>query len=63
MLNAYPKDRSGSHSLSGRIWVDLVEPTEAERAAFEAAFGLRVPAHDQLGEIEATSRLFRSWKL
>jgi magnesium transporter len=57
MLNAYPTDRSGSHSLAGRIWVDLVEPTAAERAAFEAAFGLRVPAHDQLGEIEATSRL------
>jgi magnesium transporter len=57
MLNAYPTDPSGGHSLAGRDWVDLVEPTEAERAAFEAAFGLRVPACDQLGEIEATSRL------
>lgn len=57
MLNAYPKDPSGGHTLAGRVWVDLVEPTEAERAAFEAAFGLRVPAHDQLGEIETTSRL------
>src|ERR1700732_1492108 len=57
MLNAYPSDPSGSHSLAGRVWVDLVEPTEADRAAFEAAFGLRVPTHDQLGEIETTSRL------
>src|ERR1700688_2199915 len=57
MLNAYPKDPSGGDTLAGRVWVDLVEPTEAERAAFEAAFGLRVPAHDQLGEIETTSRL------
>src|ERR1700687_2803411 len=57
MLTTYPTDRSGGHSLAGRIWVDLVEPTEAERAAFEAAFGLRVPARDQLGELETTSRL------
>ena len=57
MLNAFPADPAGTSSLAGRTWVDLIDPTAAERASFEAAFGLRVPAKDELGEIEATSRL------
>jgi len=62
MLNAYPTDRSpgrapAGHALSGKTWIDLTDPTDAERAAFEAAFGLRVPTTEALGEIEATSRL------
>jgi magnesium transporter len=57
MLGAYPTDPAGGTSLAGRIWIDLLDPTEAEAAAFTAAFGLRVPAKDKLGEIEATSRL------
>jgi len=57
MLNAFPADPTGTSSLAGRTWVDLIDPTAAERASFEAAFGLRVPAKDELGEIEATSRL------
>ncbi len=57
MLSAYPADPSGGQSLSNRTWVDLLDPIEAERAAFESAFRLRVPTKDALGEIEATSRL------
>jgi magnesium transporter len=38
-------------------WVDLIHPTEAERSAFERASGLSAPSKDELGEIEATSRL------
>jgi len=62
MLNAYHNDRApgrapAGHALSGKTWIDLIEPTDAERSAFEAAFGLRVPSNDALGEIEATSRL------
>jgi magnesium transporter len=55
MLNAYPADPAGGSSQPG--WIDLVDPTPAERASFESTFGLRVPAKDELGEIEATSRL------
>lgn len=55
MLSAYPN--AGDGSLSGSTWVDLIDPTEAERAAFAAAFGLRVPTTEELGEIESTSRL------
>src|SRR5579862_8910375 len=57
MLAAYPPDRTGGAGLAGAVWVDLVEPSEAERAAFEQAFGLRVPTQAELVEIEATSRL------
>ena len=62
MLNAYPKALTEGLSLSSRdladqTWFDLVDPTEAERSAFERASGLRVPSKNELGEIEATSRL------
>jgi magnesium transporter len=53
MLSAFP---SGS-SLANATWIDLVDPTEDERTAFQQAFGLRVPAKAALGEIETTSRL------
>ena len=62
MLNAYPRALIEGVSLSSRdladgAWVDLIHPTEAERSAFERASGLSVPSKDELGEIEATSRL------
>ena len=57
MLGAYPTNEAGDGSLSKSAWVDLVDPTEAERSAFEQAFGLRVPTKEQLAEIETTSRL------
>ena len=57
MLGAYPTDHAKGNSISGCTWIDLVDPTDAERAAFEQAFGLRVPTSDQLAEIETSSRL------
>jgi magnesium transporter len=57
MLDAYPIDRPETPALKNATWVDLIDPTEAERSAFEEAFGLRVPTKEQLVEIEATSRL------
>ena len=62
MLNAYPRPLAegaslSSRDLANRIWVDLLRPTEAERSDFERASGLSVPSKDELGEIEATSRL------
>ena len=57
MLDAYPTDRAGGRPLSAAAWIDLVEPSQTERAAFESAFGLRVPTKDELVEIETTSRL------
>ena len=57
MLSAYPKDHAKANALASHSWIDLIDPTDAERAAFASAFGLRVPSNDELGEIEATSRL------
>ena len=62
MLNAYPRALTegaplSSRDLADQIWVDLIHPTEAERSGFERASGLSVPSKDDLGEIEATSRL------
>jgi magnesium transporter len=72
MLTAYPTHRPPDGSLhdsslqdgslqasalKGAAWVDLLDPTDAERTAFEEAFGLHVPTPDELVEIETTSRL------
>jgi magnesium transporter len=57
MLTAYPVHRPQDSSLKSAAWVDLLDPTDTERAAFEEAFGLHVPTTEQLSEIETTSRL------
>jgi magnesium transporter len=57
MLAAYPTHRPDAASLKTATWVDLLDATATERAAFEQAFGLRVPTKEQLVEIETTSRL------
>lgn len=39
------------------VWIDLVNPTDAERSLVERGTGLRVPAREDLDEIETSSRL------
>jgi magnesium transporter len=43
----------------GAVWLDLVEPTEAEEAAVESALGIDIPTREELAEIEASSRLYQ----
>jgi magnesium transporter len=43
----------------GAVWLDLVEPTDAEEAAVEAALQLDIPTREELAEIEASSRLYQ----
>ena len=62
MMNAYPRALTNdlllsSRDLADQTWVDLLCPTDAERSLFEQASGLTVPSENELGEIEATSRL------
>src|ERR1700683_154730 len=57
MLGAYPAGRVEGTSIAGCTWIDVVDPTDAERAAFEQTFGLRIPTKDELAEIETSSRL------
>lgn len=40
------------------VWIDMVRPTAAEEAQVEAALGIDVPTHDEMQEIEVSSRLY-----
>ena len=46
------------HLASDVPWLDLVDPTEAERALAEQLTGMRVPSHEEISEIESSSRVF-----
>jgi magnesium transporter len=52
------KNPSHVESLKDAVWVDLLDPSDAERAAVEQAAGLRVPTRAQINEIEWSSRVF-----
>lgn len=41
------------------VWLDLVEPTEAEESVVESALGIDIPTREELAEIEASSRLYQ----
>ena len=56
MLRSFPLNHTQT-SLSQCTWIDLVDPSKEERARVEKTFGLRVPTREDLGEIEASSRL------
>src|ERR1700688_3285037 len=56
MLRTFPLNHATTQ-LSRCTWIDLIDPTDEERATVEKTFGLRAPTRDELGEIEATSRL------
>jgi magnesium transporter len=57
MLRAFPPTPDVDKPLTRAAWIDLVDPTPTEIAAFEKAFDLRVPTKHELSEIETTSRL------
>src|ERR1043166_1705631 len=63
LLTIY-RDPSGSLRASSAtnlpadvFWIDLLDPTEEERAFVESRSGLRVPSVEALSEIESSSRL------
>ena len=43
----------------GAIWVDLLEPNEAEEALAEKFVGTNIPTRKELSEIEPSSRLYQ----
>jgi len=51
-------DPAARHGLSDAVWVDLLDPTDAERAAAERLTGLRVPSREDVAEIESSSRIY-----
>jgi|JRHI01.1.fsa_nt_gi magnesium transporter len=51
MLTAYPS------GVAAPTWLDLVNPTDAERASIETRYGLQLPTRAELSEIESSSRI------
>jgi magnesium transporter len=54
MIALHPQSATLS---SGAAWIDLVDPSDAERAEVAAATGLQPPTRAALSEIESSSRL------
>jgi len=48
--------------LTDVIWVDIENPTAAEEAQIEAAYGLEIPTRADMEEIEISSRLYSQGK-
>lgn len=44
-------------AVQNAVWIDLLNPTDAERSLVERGTGMRVPAREDLDEIESSSRL------
>lgn len=51
-----PDPHAGAEAARA-VWIDLVSPTDAERAEVERVTGLRVPSRAELSEVESSSRL------
>jgi magnesium transporter len=45
-------------SAGGATWIDLSEPTSQESAAVESLLGTAIPTHEDMVEIEKSSRLY-----
>ncbi|WP_341914639.1 magnesium transporter CorA family protein [Ferrovibrio terrae] len=43
----------------GVVWIDLLEPSQAEAKAVERLLGIEVPTREEMQEIEISSRLYR----
>ena len=49
-----------THATAGQpVWIDLVNPTDAEIQRTQEQFPVRVPPREQLSEIESSSRLVK----
>jgi len=55
MLTTLPKGADGGEGQA--LWLDLLSPTDAERAKAEAIAGLTLPTREALSEIETSSRI------
>ncbi len=49
--------RSDCHE--GLLWLDVIDPTEQERAWIEQAYGYTLASYEDIGEIAASARFFR----
>ncbi|MEM8730627.1 MAG: CorA family divalent cation transporter [Pseudomonadota bacterium] len=49
-------------SLTDAVWIDICDPSDADRAAV-AALGTTLPSFDEMRQIEVSSRLFRAGRV
>ena len=59
MLTAYPASaRAEGPQAAGTVWwIDLLDPTNEERADVERTYGLKLPSRQELSEVESSSRI------
>jgi magnesium transporter len=58
MLHCFPDSPSQDGEVGeNAIWVDLIDPSDAEVEKIARRYGLRLPARNELDEIESSSRL------
>jgi len=58
MLTAYPASaHAEAHAARKVSWLDLLDPTQEERASVERDYGLELPSREELSEVESSSRI------
>lgn len=58
MLTTYPAATAAlSDAARTPSWVDMLDPTEADKAWVEEKYGFRIPSRRELSEIESSSRV------
>jgi magnesium transporter len=59
MLTTYPTsgETAGSPGVDVK-WLDLLNPTDEEKAEVESRYGLRLPSRQELSEVESSSRVY-----
>ena len=59
MLTAYTNSEhaEATNAPPTVSWIDLVQPTDEERASVESGYGLNLPSREELSQVELSSRL------
>jgi magnesium transporter len=59
MLTAYPARGPAEAARASRevLWIDLLDPSNEEKADVESKFGLSLPSREELSEVESSSRI------
>jgi magnesium transporter len=65
MLTAYPAASNNASDTASPTprpssWVDLLDPTDAEKASVEGKYGFKLPSRRELSEIESSSRIYEA---
>jgi magnesium transporter len=51
--------RENQISLKEALWIDLLSPSKEEETLVEQGLGLDIPTHEEMAEIEISSRLYK----